>query len=147
MLINHIIILGFQHFTVNHKYNFVDPTTKVHTQNIERLWGSVKWRNKKERGTKRAFIEIYLAEFICRKCLMNDSPFDWTLQQIALQFPPDINAGMDEKNEMEENEEFDMVDDQENEIVIAEELEEEFAMEEFEMEENKVFDMMDDQEM
>ncbi|KAF0756103.1 dual specificity protein phosphatase CDC14B-like [Aphis craccivora] len=33
----------FDHYTVNHTYNFVDPTTEAHTQMIERLWGSAKW--------------------------------------------------------------------------------------------------------
>ena len=28
---------GLHHFKVNHRYNFVDETTGVHTQNIERL--------------------------------------------------------------------------------------------------------------
>lgn len=29
--------VGFHHLTVNHTYNFVDPQTGPHTQNIERL--------------------------------------------------------------------------------------------------------------
>ena len=29
--------LEYEHKTVNHKYNFVDPTTYAHTQNIENL--------------------------------------------------------------------------------------------------------------
>jgi len=43
---------GFQHFKVNHKFNFVSPGTDIHTQNIERQWGSAKWRNKRQRGTE-----------------------------------------------------------------------------------------------
>ena len=30
-----------------HKYNFVNPDNGTHTQNVERMWGSAKWRNKK----------------------------------------------------------------------------------------------------
>ena len=34
--------LDFEYLTVNHKYNFVDPTTLAHTQNIESLWWQIK---------------------------------------------------------------------------------------------------------
>lgn len=44
---------GFQHFKVNHKYNFVDADAKVHTKNIERLWGSSKWRHKKHQDAQK----------------------------------------------------------------------------------------------
>ena len=38
---------GFEHFKVNHKYNFLDPDDpNVHTQTVERMWGSAKWRNR-----------------------------------------------------------------------------------------------------
>ena len=30
--------LDYQHLTVNHQYNFVDPDTLAHTQNVENLW-------------------------------------------------------------------------------------------------------------
>ena len=46
---------GFSHMTVNHRYNFLDPDSGVHTQGIERLWGSAKWRNKRQRGTVSKF--------------------------------------------------------------------------------------------
>ena len=33
----------FRHLTVNHKYHFVNPINKkIHTQTIERFWGTVK---------------------------------------------------------------------------------------------------------
>ncbi|KAG8232987.1 hypothetical protein J437_LFUL012634 [Ladona fulva] len=32
----------FNHLTVNHAENFVDPATGAHTQNIERVWREVK---------------------------------------------------------------------------------------------------------
>lgn len=34
----HLDKIGFKHLVVNHKIHFVDPKTRAHTQNIERLW-------------------------------------------------------------------------------------------------------------
>ena len=42
---------NFEHFKVNNKYNFVDPETGTHTQKLERVWGSTKWRDNKHRRT------------------------------------------------------------------------------------------------
>ncbi|XP_039279151.1 uncharacterized protein LOC120350347 [Nilaparvata lugens] len=57
---------GFTHFTVNHKYNFVDPDTGASTQYVERMWGSAKWRNKRQRGTARHHLDSYLVEYVWR---------------------------------------------------------------------------------
>lgn len=79
---------GFEHFKVNHRFNFIDPTTGAHTQTIERLWGSAKWRNKKQRGTARHHLDSYLAEFMCRQEARNEDPFEWTLEMIVNLWPP-----------------------------------------------------------
>ena len=40
---NDLTAAGFSHATVNHKRNFVNPADpNIHTQHIERLWGSAK---------------------------------------------------------------------------------------------------------
>ena len=44
----------------------------VHTQNIERLWGCAKWRNKYQRGIARSQIDSYLVEFIWRRTVAGD---------------------------------------------------------------------------
>jgi len=51
---------GFMHLTVNHKYNFVDPETGAHTQNIESLWSLVK---RSTVNLKRVNLISKLAEF------------------------------------------------------------------------------------
>ena len=46
--------MGYAHLTVNHTYNFVDPVTNAHTQNVENSWKNAKRRNKKTaRNTSR----------------------------------------------------------------------------------------------
>jgi len=82
---------GFHHYTVNHTYNFVDPTTGAHTQTIERLWGSAKWRNKNHRGTARHHLDSYLTEFVWRQNLGNDPPFNKILMDIKTCFTPQKN--------------------------------------------------------
>lgn len=44
---------GFNHFKFNNKYSFVDPDSGVQTQKFERVWGSSKLCNKKDRGTSQ----------------------------------------------------------------------------------------------
>ena len=58
--------LDFEHLTVNHKYNFVDPTTEAHTQNIENLWWQIK-RQLPETYTKHEQLYLHLSEYIWRK--------------------------------------------------------------------------------
>ncbi|GIX95128.1 DDE_Tnp_IS1595 domain-containing protein [Caerostris darwini] len=57
---NRIEIEGFIHAEVNHKYNFIDPDTGIHTQTVERMWGSAKWRNKRQRGTATSFGILFI---------------------------------------------------------------------------------------
>jgi len=74
---------GYDHHVVNHRYNFVDPVTGAHTQNVERLWGSAKWGNKRRRGTQRDFLSSYLSEFMWRTKLNGRDPFDAILNDIV----------------------------------------------------------------
>ena len=75
---------GFNHLTVNHRYHFVNPKTGAHTQNIERLWGLAKWRNKRQRGTARCQLDTYLTEFIWRRYNHGRDLFDAILHDIAI---------------------------------------------------------------
>ena len=61
---------GFQN-----SYNFVDLNTLCKTQKVERLWRSMKWGNKRRRGTNRDFLETYLSEFMWRQDIGNDDTF------------------------------------------------------------------------
>ena len=58
--------LDFEHLTVNHQYNFVDPNTLAHTQNIQNLWWQVK-RQLPETYTKHDQLYLHLSEYMWRK--------------------------------------------------------------------------------
>lgn len=57
---------GFQHLTVNHSLNFVDPDTGAHTQNIERVWREVRG-NIPRFGSRDTHLVGYLAEFLFKR--------------------------------------------------------------------------------
>ena len=57
---------GYQHSTVNHSLNFVEPVTGVHTQNIESYWNVKKAYIKKMWGCHRNMLHWYLQEFMWR---------------------------------------------------------------------------------
>ena len=56
----------FKHLKVNHKYNFVDPKTLAHTQNIENLWWQIK-RQLPETYTKHEQLYLHLSEYMWRR--------------------------------------------------------------------------------
>ena len=53
--------------TVNHSVTFVDPTTGVHTQNVESYWCRVKTKLKRMRGCHAHQLPSYLDEFMWRE--------------------------------------------------------------------------------
>lgn len=64
---NNLQNLGFQHFTVNHSENFVDPITGANTQLIENTWGVYK-KNMRKRGINYACnLNGYFFEFMFKK--------------------------------------------------------------------------------
>ena len=52
--------LGFDHETVNHSKNYVNPLTGVHTQAIESYWNKHKAIFKQMRGEKHHCLNSYL---------------------------------------------------------------------------------------
>lgn len=58
----------YQHQSVVHKYNFVDPhDANVYTQNIESLWTRAKRKLRRQHGTTPALFPSYLHEFLWRE--------------------------------------------------------------------------------
>jgi transposase-like protein len=81
----------YTHWRVNHTYNFLNPDHQdVHTQTIERLWRSAKFRNKKQSGTNRNMLDSYLCEFMWRHDVKrrNADPFNEILSHIVAYWPP-----------------------------------------------------------
>ena len=56
-----------QHETVNHSIEFVNPTTGVHTQNVESYWNRVKTKIKRMKGVHDQMVSSYLDEFMWRE--------------------------------------------------------------------------------
>ena len=56
----------YAHGTVNHKYNFVDPATCDHTQNIERYWRTLKFDKLLYGYWERNEIQTHVAEAVWR---------------------------------------------------------------------------------
>ena len=52
------------HSTVNHSLHFVDPTTGVHTQNVESYWNRVKRKFKRMKGVHEDMLDSYIDEFM-----------------------------------------------------------------------------------
>ncbi|XP_066908543.1 uncharacterized protein [Halyomorpha halys] len=73
---------NFEHFKVNHSYNFIDPYSDEHTQHIERLWRSAKWQNKKHERFVQQHLDSYLYEFMWRHLHKEEDPFIAILNDI-----------------------------------------------------------------
>ena len=73
---------GFVHDTVNHSLNFVDPSTGVHTQNVECMWSKAKKKQKEGNGTSEPLLHSYLPEYLWRR-KYGDRPFQNIIEHIA----------------------------------------------------------------
>ncbi|KAG0422236.1 hypothetical protein DMUE_6225 [Dictyocoela muelleri] len=58
--------LGFEHKTVNHSRNFVEPSSGVHTNTIEANWSALK-RTIPIQHKRSKFLKIYLLRFMLKR--------------------------------------------------------------------------------
>lgn len=78
---------NYNHETVNHSENFVDPDTGANTQRIETHWGHVKTLILRQmRGTTTTLLPGHLAEYWWVKTHTH-TPLNDILEAIARQFP------------------------------------------------------------
>ncbi|KAI6653003.1 hypothetical protein LOD99_4080 [Oopsacas minuta] len=64
---NVVPAVGYDHHTVNHSENFVDPIDGTHTQGIENAWGVVKKRQRRGQTTNPELLESHLIESCWRR--------------------------------------------------------------------------------
>jgi transposase-like protein len=78
---------GFNHLTVNHTYNFVDPDTFAHTQTIESSWRALKKRILRG-GVRKQNLADHLCEYLWRTEMINKKKdfFEGFLEEIRQVF-------------------------------------------------------------
>lgn len=82
--------MNYRHQCVNHKRNFVDPTTGAHTNSIEGCWEvKVKQRLKAMRGLNKEIVPAYLHECLWRSWFFNPTP---TLMSFSKELSPPSSA-------------------------------------------------------
>ncbi|KAK4884047.1 hypothetical protein RN001_000318 [Aquatica leii] len=57
---------GYNHLTVNHQTNFIDPNTFANTQTIESQWRPLKYKLRKE-GVRDEYLAYHLCEYLWRR--------------------------------------------------------------------------------
>jgi hypothetical protein len=75
--------IGFQHLTVNHSYNYVDPETWANTQTIESSWRPLRKRLSRG-GITKDKLASHLCEYMSRKEIAKNKkdPFEVMLDDI-----------------------------------------------------------------
>ncbi|CAF0849611.1 unnamed protein product [Didymodactylos carnosus] len=79
----------YEHYTVNHTLNFVDPETAVHTQNVENMWMCAKRKKKSMMGMPVTLLQTYLTEFMWRQ-KFGGQPFENLVKQIKELYPTEV---------------------------------------------------------
>ena len=79
----------YNHQTVNHTINFVDPITGACTNHVENFWKRAKAKLKAMCGVQENFVESYLDEFLWRERFGGDGMevFDNLLLHISQWYP------------------------------------------------------------
>lgn len=86
---NCLEIEGYKHLTVNHSYNFVDPDSKAHTQNIERAWRDTR-ANIPRFGTRQKHYAGYIAEFLFKRKFQFTERIEAFFNIMAKHYPPSL---------------------------------------------------------
>lgn len=82
----------YQHLSVNHTENFVDPLTNACTNHVECFWKNCKKKNKEMCGTSHDMLPSYLDEYMWRQVYGKKTiaAFNNLLEQISNFYPVNI---------------------------------------------------------
>ncbi|KAG0438980.1 hypothetical protein DMUE_2748 [Dictyocoela muelleri] len=61
---NRLSELGYNHYKITHKYNFIDPITGIHTQNVESFNNKSKMSIKMQRGCTNGKHQMLIDYFL-----------------------------------------------------------------------------------
>lgn len=88
-IININVLPPYQHLTVNHTENFVDPATGATTNHVECMWKNCKRRFKTMQGVHSSMLAGHLDEFMWRQqyAPSHSAAFDNLLSHIADWYP------------------------------------------------------------
>ena len=75
---NQLTNFGYQHLTVNHRLNFVDPVTGVNTQRVEGMWGLIKRWLRGHDFKHRSTFDCHLHEWAFRRNVGTTFHACWT---------------------------------------------------------------------
>ena len=91
-LVNIPVNPPYQHHSVNHRRNFVDPLTRAHTNHVEGFWNNWKKNNKAMCSTTVEMLPSYLDEFQWRQIYGKKTveSFNNILEQISNFYPVNI---------------------------------------------------------
>ncbi|XP_067130114.1 uncharacterized protein [Centruroides vittatus] len=78
--------VGYQHLTVNHSINFVDPLTHATTNHVESVWQKAKEKNKRRFSTHRTMLDNYSAGFLWCQRFQKDA-FHNLVEHVRLVYP------------------------------------------------------------
>jgi len=87
---NRLRAAGYNHQTVNHSQNFVDPTTGVSTNAVEAYWGRLKRWLRRHGVMNSTLLQSHIDEFMWRDVYCNGTvkeAFQSFIRHIKAKYP------------------------------------------------------------